>query len=266
MRQTISAVFAIKNEEERLPKFLSHFFWVDEKIAIINAATTDRSAEICQVDGCKVFQRRLDGNFTQQIAFGVSKATSDWILYLACDEFLDEELKNNIIGVLDSSGPYMAYSFKRINYFLSRPLRYGGWSEDCLRFFRRDKGSFIGNSLHDKVIVDGAIGCLKGELHHLAFDTIYDYIERHNHYSEYEINDFYQRYGVMDEKKFKRIFLLRPIKTFFKNYVKKKGYKEGMHGLVFAVLVLVDNFVRLAKYWERYIIKNPKRRIDVANF
>jgi len=266
MRQTISAVFAVKNEEERLPKFLEHLSWVDEKIAVINAATTDRSAEICQAHGCKVFTRKLDGNFTQHAAFGISKVTSDWVLSVACDEFVNDELKKNILNVLETGDSCAAYNFKRINYFLGKPLRHGAGPEDCLRFFRRDKGQFIGDSLHDRVVIDGPLGCLNGELHHLAFNTIYDYIERHNFYSEYEANDFYQKHGVLSDKAFHKIFIRRPLKIFIKDYIKRRGYKDGIHGLVFAVLVLTDNFVRLAKYWERYIIKNPKRRTDVANF
>jgi len=266
MRQTISVVFAVKNEEERLPGFLTQFSWVNEKIAIINAATTDRSAEICQAYGCKVFKRKLDGNFTQQAAFGVSKVTSDWVLSVACDEFVDDKLKIGILDVLQNNVSYAAYRFNRINYFIDQPLRYGAGSEDCLRFFRRDKGQFTGDSLHDRLIIDGPIGHLNGELHHLAFNTIYDYIERHNFYSEYEVNDFYQKHGTLSDKAFRKIFIRRPLKIFVKDYIKRKGYKDGVRGLVFAILVLTDNFIRLAKYWERYIIKNPKRRIDVANF
>jgi len=42
----------------------------------------------------------------------------------------------------------------------------------------------------------------------------------------------------------------KPLKMFFKSYFKKKGYKDGVIGLVFAILFSWSYFLRWAKYWE----------------
>ena len=56
--------------------------------------------------------------------------------------------------------------------------------------------------------------------------------------------------GLIPEKRLSKELTTGPVKLFFKIYIKKRGYKDGLYGLVFAVLSAWRRFLIYAKYWE----------------
>jgi len=60
----------------------------------------------------------------------------------------------------------------------------------------------------------------------------------------------YEKFKDTLLKEVKRNLTLKPLKLFFKSYFKKKGYKDGMTGLVFCILFSWRDFLIWAKYWE----------------
>ena len=75
--------------------------------------------------------------------------------------------------------------------------------------------------------------------------------------SEFDSKEYFNKFGVLSEKKFKWLLLTRPLKIFWKCYFKKKGYKDGFYGFIYAALIWACDVIRICKYAERYIIKNP---------
>jgi len=74
-----------------------------------------------------------------------------------------------------------------------------------------------------------------------------------NEYTSVEAKELYEQ-----KAKFKRghaIFF--PIAVFFRNYFVRKGYRDGFHGFVAAVLASYYEFVRNVKLWEKYVTKGP---------
>ena len=69
-------------------------------------------------------------------------------------------------------------------------------------------------------------------------------------YSSLEAKDISKRLGLLPKKALKRELMSGPFKLFLKIYIKKKGFKDGIHGLVFAVLSAWRRFLIYAKYWE----------------
>jgi hypothetical protein len=43
---------------------------------------------------------------------------------------------------------------------------------------------------------------------------------------------------------------VHPLKLFWKSYVKRRGFREGWVGFVFAALYAFVHFLHWAKYWE----------------
>jgi len=68
---------------------------------------------------------------------------------------------------------------------------------------------------------------------------------------------YYQRYGILSPRKFKWLLLTKPFKNFWKCYIKKKGYKDGLNGFIYAAVIWAFDVIRICKYGERYIQKNP---------
>ncbi|NQV04162.1 MAG: hypothetical protein HQ532_01570, partial [Candidatus Omnitrophica bacterium] len=84
---------------------------------------------------------------------------------------------------------------------------------------------------------------------------------RHNRYTKYEANEIADLKGKLSEKVIRYNIVIKPVKLFWKFYVKKKGFREGMHGFIFSVLFAWVHFIKWAKYWELTQDLNKKDKI-----
>ena len=92
-RATISACMIVKNEEEMLPRCLESIrSWVDE-IIIVDTGSTDRTVEIAESYGAKIYHQEWTKDFSYHRNYSISKATGDWIFIIDADEeFVTDDL------------------------------------------------------------------------------------------------------------------------------------------------------------------------------
>lgn len=247
-RAKISAVIITRNEERNIRRCLDSLKWVDE-IVVVDGMSTDRTAEIARSYGAKVVEHKFDGDFGDERNRGNDNATGDWILALDADEAMPEATRKAIEYILENGSPYDAYNVPRLQYFLGKPMLHGGRYHSIVNFFRKGKVRFEGK-VHHLVIVDGKTGEFKTPIEHYPFNSISEFIQRHDRYSWYEAEEMFEKYGATKEKEIRRNLTMKPIKLIYKSYFKKKGYKDGMAGLVFCILFAFSYFLRWAKYWE----------------
>ncbi len=94
------------------------------------------------------------------------------------------ELAREIQALLAGEPAFTAYRIPRLNHFLGRPLRHGGyWPDPKLRLFRRGAARFVERPVHETMQADGPDGWLRGHLIHHCYPTLDDYIEHMNRYS-----------------------------------------------------------------------------------
>ena len=254
-RQAITAVLIVKNEEEKIRNCLESIKWVDE-IVVVDGMSTDKTVDICNEYGAKVIQHEFEGDFGLERNIGIDNSSGDWIVQLDADEIVTEAFKKKVMEVLSCPTEFVAYKFRRKNFFLGRPMKYGGWYHYSLHFFKKGFARYKGR-VHHELIVNGKIGTLEEEIEHYPFKDIETFIARHNRYTTYEAIEMYEQKGSMLDKKLRKKLIFRPLKIFRKLYIKKKGFLEGMHGFIFAVLFSWVDFSRWAKYWE--ICKNDEK-------
>ncbi|MCX5694161.1 MAG: glycosyltransferase family 2 protein [Candidatus Omnitrophica bacterium] len=257
MAQTISIITNTKNEEGALPKFFQQHAWADE-ILVMDSFSTDATIDICKKFGHRFYQAELTGNTNSRHNLALTLFKCDWAFFLDPDEFISDELKQQIREILSAADDkYAAYEFPRINFFMDRPLYHGGWSGNTLRFFRKNSVKFDGDAYHDRPVVKGRIGHLSGVAYHYPNPNIYWITQKFNYISEFDLKGYYNKFGVLSERKFKWLLLTKPLKIFWKGYVKKKGYKDGLHGFIYAALIWAFDIMRICKYGEKYLVKNP---------
>lgn len=244
----LSAVIIVKNEEVKIRKCLDAIKWVDE-IIIVDDCSTDATVKICKDYGAKVIVHKSDYDFDKQRNLGIDNATSEWILQLDADEIVTLELKEEILKAINTSKDFSGYEFRRKNYFLGHFLSCD-FDTYYVKLFRKDKAKYIGSNIHETLELNGVIDRLKSYIEHYPFESIFQFIQRQNIYTEKEAKVLLEKEGLFSKKEIIYNLRKRPLKLFAKYYFKKKGYKDGMPGFVFAVLVSLRHIMLYAKYWE----------------
>lgn len=250
MRETISAVIMSYNYADIIEGTLKSVAdWVDE-IVVIDGFSTDGTVEICKKYTDKIFQNKWDGHrFCTERNLGIEKSTKDWCFHIDPDERATPELRDAILKMLSSRTEHNAFEFRKRNYFLGHPMRYGGWYHYSLHLFRREKAHYEG-IIHEKLVVDGTIGKIDAPLDHHPYPSIQPFVSRHNGYSSREADMLEEDHGIINEKETLYNIKRKPLKRFWKFYVKKQGMKDGIYGLIFSVLYAWVHFLNWSKYWE----------------
>ena len=247
-RAKISAVLITRNEERNIKKCLESLRWIDE-IVVVDGESTDRTCEIAASYGARVINHAFTGDFGLERNIGNENATGDWILALDADEVIPEKTKQEIVKILEGGSEFDAYNVPRLQFFLGKPLVHGGRYHSIINFFKKGKVKFDGR-VHHLVIVDGKTGQFKYPIEHYPFNSVSEFIQKHDRYSGYEALEMFEKFKDSRMKEVRYNLTLRPLKLFFKTYVKKKGYKDGMLGLLFCALFSWSYFLRWAKYLE----------------
>jgi len=247
-RDKLSVVIIAKNEEDKIRNCLESVKWADE-IVVVDGFSTDSTVDICRKYGARVVQHRFEGDFGEERNIGIDNSFGDWILQLDADEVVTEDFKNKVMKILRGEGEATAYKFLRKNFFLGRFMRHGGWYHYSAHFFKKGFARYEGR-VHHKLVADGEIAPLDAEIEHYPFDNIAQLITRQNRYTTIEAKELLELRGVIDEKEIRYNVKVKPVKLFWKFYIKKKGFKDGMHGFVFSVLFAWVHFLKWAKYWE----------------
>jgi len=140
----------------------------------------------------------------------------------------------------------------RKNVFLGHPMRYGGWYHRHLILFRRDRARCVGSGVHPAahLKVNGTIGFLNADIEHYPFNSLSQYVARQNHYTSVEAHTLLAERGRVPMRQLLFQTTIKPVKLFWKSYMKNKGRREGWYGLVFAMLHAFVSFMLWVKYWE----------------
>ncbi|MFQ5911993.1 MAG: glycosyltransferase family 2 protein [Nitrospinota bacterium] len=244
MAQGLCVTVITRNEQERIQDCLESIAWAEE-IVVVDAESTDRTVEIARKFTEKVFVRPWVG-FAAQKNFALAQATQPWVLSLDADEQVTPELQEQIQAVLQADGPLEGYHLRRKNIFLGRWIRHSAWFPDNqLRLFRRGTGSFRAVSVHEAAEVKGKLGHLTGCLRHLSYRGICDFVDRSNFYSSLAAQDLIRRGRSISWLD----LLLRPFGRFLSMYLLRRGFLDGRHGFLLALLYSYYIFLRSAKAW-----------------
>jgi len=263
-RETISAVIMTMNCESLVEGTLKSVAgWVDE-IVIVDGYSTDRTVEICRRYTDKIVQNKWDRvRFCTERNLGTANATSDWCLHIDPDERATPAFRDALLNILRQRTAYNAFEFRKKNFFFGHWMRHGGWYHYSLHFFRRTKGHYDG-MIHESLKVDGKIGRIEAPVEHYPFTSFSQFMDRHNWYSVKEADEEWEKHGRLEDKKVFYELKKKPFKRFFKFYVKKAGFLDGIYGFFFSVLYAWVHFLNWAKYWEIADAAEAKTTSDLS--
>lgn len=97
----LSLCMIVGHEEDCIARCLESVHDVVDEMIIVETKPGDRTREICNSYGAKVYAFTWNGSFADARNFGLSKATGDWILWLDADEEVDKNDRFRIRKVFD---------------------------------------------------------------------------------------------------------------------------------------------------------------------
>lgn len=247
-KASISAVIITYNEEDNIKRCLDSLGWVDE-IVVVDGYSADKTVDIAKEYGAKIIMHKFEGDFGLERNIGNQNAKGDWILALDADEEIPVSTRREIEKILAEGTEFSGYNVFRDQLFLGRLMEYGGRRHRIINFYRREKTHFDGK-VHHLVKVDGKVKDADFAINHYPFNSISQFVQKHDRYTRYEAEEMFEKYGKTKYDEIRYNLMWKPLKIFFKTYIKKKGHKDGLHGLVFCILFSWGYFLRWAKYWE----------------
>ncbi|SET20065.1 glycosyltransferase [Paenibacillus sp. NFR01] len=102
---TISLCMIVRNEENSLARCLGSVEGITDEIVIVDTGSTDKTKELAASFGAVVFDFVWIDHFAAARNFSFSKATSDYILWLDADDFIEEKDRQKILRIKHTLTP-----------------------------------------------------------------------------------------------------------------------------------------------------------------
>ncbi len=263
-KQTISVVLAVKNEENIIKNCLDAVSWADE-IIIIDNGSTDKTVEICKKYTKKVYpcpQKVLIPVLQNE---GIQKATKDWILILDADVIVSKEAVEEIqknIQQKDYDGFYLPHK----TYIMGKFMESSFWTFPILKLFRRGTAHFEGKSAHEAITFQGKAGYVQNPLLHYSHPTLEIEVKKLNFYSSQDAELVYKKkQGGQLKRNIRKVnlyhLIIQPFSYFLYLFFYRKGYKDGIHGIIVDFIMGFFIFLEAVKVLELEEVRNNNYRL-----
>jgi glycosyltransferase involved in cell wall biosynthesis len=262
MKQDISVIILTYNEEQHIERCIKSLLPFAKEIFLVDSFSTDKTIEIAQNLGVKVYQNPWTNNHAMQFNWGLENCpiSTKWIMRMDADEYVLSELSNEIIEKLetlkeDENGIFL----KRRVFFLDNWIKRGGYYPIwLLRIWRNGKG------ICEERWMDEHIKVTEGKSIHFENDIVDHNLNnlswwttKHNNYATREavdlLNNIYNfmNYDEVEAKLFgsqiqrkrwlklryaKLPLFVRPFLYFHFRYIFQAGFLDGRAGFIWHFL------------------------------
>ena len=246
----LSVVVLTKNEESCIGQCLESVKWADE-IIVVDDESTDKTVEIVKKYDCKIFFRKMDIEGKHR-NWAYAQARNQWVLSLDADETVTPELKVEIEQAIQSSD-FAAYDIPLRNFISNYWVRYGGWyPASKVRLFQKNKFRYEEAEVHPRAFADGACGHLKSDIIHRGYPDLEHFLNSVNRQSTLEAVKW-----IKTGRKMTLVWAVwRAVDRFFRRYLRKEAYKDGMYGFIIAYF---DSLYQILSYVKFLEMKNKNK-------
>lgn len=242
--KSICAVIPTKDNMRTIQECLDSIRPVTNNIIIVDSGSVDGTVELCKENGAIVINRPWLGMVKQRQYCLEQAKDYDWVLVLDSDEMIDDTLQHSIKNLIEKDviSGVDAFTFNRKVWFLGGWLHYVFQPERRLRVVRGGKAAVKGVGVdglggHDQITVSGMVSHLDGTCKHDSWGDLDDMLQ-----SYIRLGRRAAKYDPKPSKPY--MILLNPIYAFIKQFIFKKGYKDGRRGLIASVGVACGNMIK----------------------
>jgi glycosyltransferase involved in cell wall biosynthesis len=213
------------------------------RVLVVDSGSDDGTTEACRSYGADVVHRDWPGPVDQK-QFAIDQCRdAAWILVLDSDESLEPELRESMRRtIIENDQAFDGWRLNRKVYFRGGWLKYTFQPEWRVRLIRGNVGRVAGIGEqglggHDRIEVDGAVGRLVGDCRHDSWVDLADIGRRGL--------ELAQRAGRHNETGGRLTnIVFSPIAAFSKQYVIKRGFRDGWRGLIMAGAVASSSLLK----------------------
>lgn len=240
----ISVVINTYNADVLLEECLSAVKDFDE-IVICDMYSTDMTLEIASKYKAKIVMFEYVGIVEPAREFAIRAASHEWTLVVDADEIVTPELRKYLYEFIDNNDNIEGLSLTFKNFFMGRYIS-SLYPNHQLRFFRTAKTHWSNSTIFSCPVVDGAVKKIAPSRHELA---ILHYADNSIRTRVHKINLYTDKEQLRyQDKKFSFFKLwVKSWWRFFRLFVIKGGFRDGMPGYIYAKLDEAHKFISIAK-------------------
>ncbi len=274
--EDITLVVLTKNEEINIERCVRSCLNVVKRMVIIDSYSNDNTEELCMSLKKECASNNVILDFYQndwvdhstQFNWGIDNTLIDteWILRLDADEYLTDELAEEIISKLHKvDNDVNGIAINRRVVFMGKWIKHGGmYPRYLVRLFRNGYGRCEKRKMDEHIVVEGKIIKFSNDFIDENKKDLSWWIVKHNGYSDKErkeyvnsqnnrekimpINSHTQaaRIRFIKEKIYYNLpILLRAKLYYFFRYYVLFGFLDGTEGRIFHFL---------QAYWYRFLV------------
>ncbi|MDY0779629.1 glycosyltransferase family 2 protein [Tenacibaculum sp. IB213877] len=244
----ITAIIPTFNEEDNIQRALNSVSFADE-IIVIDSFSTDKTSKIVRDNKVvKLLQRKFD-DFSSQKNFAIQQATYNWIFLLDADEEVEEELRKEILSIVNNAEDKSAYNINRNFYFKSKKINFGGFQRSKVTRLFKKEFCFYKGKVHEQLEVKGNVGLLKNKLNHYSYKSYAHYKNKLTNYAKLQAEELLAKKQIVTPYH----LYIKPLVRFFIHYFIRFGFLDGKKGLV---LAYVHGYGVKRRYIELKLFKN----------
>lgn len=251
------------NEELHIERAVKSALSLTRKVYVIDSYSTDRTVEIAEKLGAKVYQYKweADSNWAKKFNWTLKNVPFDteWVMRHDADEYLTPELVEKVKHDLpDVADDVTAISINRREYFMRRWMKHGGaYPKAMVRIMRKGKAFFEARMIDEHVeITEGRSIYWNVDLCDDKIISLTKWVANHNMHAvkeaivlidnEIGLTDNKDNEKVLDADALKKRrkkgfygklpYFWRAWAFFIYRYVLKLGFLDGVEGFLYCFL------------------------------
>tara|TARA_B100000989_G_scaffold248028_1_gene195417 strand:+ start:1805 stop:2560 length:756 start_codon:yes stop_codon:yes gene_type:complete len=245
MKNQLSVLLVVSNEEKQISKCLKTIKFADEIVVVLDKCT-DNSERIARQFTNRIFKGswNIEG---ERRNFGISKCSNEWIFEIDADERVSMALQKEIKFIINNTDK--DFFLVDVNNYVGNKLVKYGWGayfgkSSYPGLFKKNFKIWGNERVHPQLkFITKKRGKLKNCITHYYCKSLSDMILKLDKYSSARALDLKEN-SINESffKNFKRIF-----SRFWKCYILRKGYKEKEIGLFIAIMASLYPIISFIK-------------------
>lgn len=245
MKSNLTALIIVRNEEKMLQACLETLSFC-QKVIVLDTGSTDKTVSIAENYNCQVVNFAHE-SFAKLREKALSLVETKWLFYIDADERVTPALAKEILFHLEQND-CQVMTLKRSNFCYGQKLAFGNWQNDLVtRVFQ--KNSLLGwqGEIHESPIYQGVELTLQHQLIHLTHRNTQDNLYKSAQWTIKEATAM----EVASVRPVSFLTILRKgAMEFYRRAFRHRGYKDGMTGLVEALVQAINRMIVYIQVWE----------------